>query len=163
MSSPSTNMMSSMNEGIDAAGASAAATGYHPSAFTQPATAGNTSQMSTDYPDHRYVPGKKWARSFTWKRFGYGRVGPRSQPYACPEPINTVRHIKMRPLLDFIFQTLWLLAIGRRRFETIGWKSDVSPAMTSKRIFHLGHLLIHAGFMMKKLPKASVWKTKRYI
>jgi len=50
-------------------------------------------------------------------------------------------------------QTLWLLAIGRRRFETIGWKSDVSPAMTSKRIFHLGHLLIHAGFMMKKLPK----------
>jgi len=53
--SPSTNMMSSMNEGIDAAGASAA-TGYHPSAFTQPATAGNTSQMSMDYPDHRYVP-----------------------------------------------------------------------------------------------------------
>ena len=52
-------MMSSMNEGIDAAGAAAA--GYHPSAFTQPATAGNTSQMSMDYPDHRYVPGKKWA------------------------------------------------------------------------------------------------------
>ena len=111
-----------MNEGIDAAGASAAATGYHPSAFTQPATAGNTSQMSMDYPDHRYVPGKKWAHSFT-----HGRDSEMAESeltavdrYACPEPINTVRHIKMRPLLDFIFQTLWLLAIGRRRFETIG-------------------------------------------
>ena len=115
-------MMSSMNEGIDAAGASAA-TGYHPSAFTQPATAGNTSQMSMDYPDHRYVPGKKWAHSFTLKRFGYGRVGIRSQLLLILAPVrNQSIHlgILMRPLLDFIFQTLWLLAIGRRRFETIG-------------------------------------------